>query len=123
MAELAVTSPDAPALSSGAAAPSVALTAAAPAPRLHIRHVDGMRAVAALIVFVNHAYAQVWNPGAGHFPTDLGRIDRRSTGPAASHTTRGWHARRCRVDRVREPRLRAGLESGSRTLSNRSRSH
>ena len=34
---------------------------AAPASRL--KHIEGMRAVAALIVFVNHAYAQIWNPG------------------------------------------------------------
>jgi peptidoglycan/LPS O-acetylase OafA/YrhL len=30
------------------------------APRPHLRHVDGVRALAALTVFVNHAYAQVW---------------------------------------------------------------
>lgn len=33
---------------------------AEPPPRLHLKHVEGLRAVAALIVFVNHAYAQVW---------------------------------------------------------------
>ena len=30
--------------------------------RAHITHVEGLRAVAALIVYVNHAYAQTWNP-------------------------------------------------------------
>jgi peptidoglycan/LPS O-acetylase OafA/YrhL len=31
-----------------------------PAQVTHLRHVEGMRALAALVVFVNHAYAQVW---------------------------------------------------------------
>jgi peptidoglycan/LPS O-acetylase OafA/YrhL len=38
------------------------------APKTHLRHVEGLRAVAALVVFVNHAYAQTWNPGRGAFP-------------------------------------------------------
>jgi peptidoglycan/LPS O-acetylase OafA/YrhL len=38
-------------------------TRPAPGPRLHLTHVEGMRAVAALVVFVNHAYAQVWEWG------------------------------------------------------------
>jgi len=29
--------------------------------RMRLDHVDGLRALAALIVYVNHAYAQVWN--------------------------------------------------------------
>ena len=29
-------------------------------PRLHLKHVEGLRALAALVVFVNHAYGQVW---------------------------------------------------------------
>jgi len=32
------------------------------APRLHLTHVEGIRALAALTVYVNHAYAQAWNP-------------------------------------------------------------
>jgi peptidoglycan/LPS O-acetylase OafA/YrhL len=44
-------------------------TQANPPRRLHLKHVEGMRAVAALVVFVNHAYAQVWNPGQGQFPS------------------------------------------------------
>jgi peptidoglycan/LPS O-acetylase OafA/YrhL len=34
----------------------------------HLDYVEGLRAIAALIVYVNHAYAQAWNPMAGHFP-------------------------------------------------------
>ena len=40
---------------------------AAPA-RIHLKHVEGMRAIAALVVYVNHAYAQSWNPGKPEFP-------------------------------------------------------
>ncbi|SRR6266508_4095105 len=36
--------------------------------RGHLRHVEGMRAAAALVVFVNHAYAQVWNPMRDQYP-------------------------------------------------------
>lgn len=36
--------------------------------RLHLDHVDGLRALAALVVYVNHAYAQTWNPITGQFP-------------------------------------------------------
>jgi peptidoglycan/LPS O-acetylase OafA/YrhL len=35
---------------------------------VHLTHVDGMRALAAFVVFVNHAYAQVWNAFWGQFP-------------------------------------------------------
>lgn len=31
-------------------------------------HIDGLRAVSALVVYVNHAYAQTWNPMVGSFP-------------------------------------------------------
>lgn len=31
-----------------------------PPARLRLEHVDGLRAVAALVVFLNHAYAQIW---------------------------------------------------------------
>src|SRR5688572_23981724 len=48
-----------------AAEPASAPAAAA---RPHLAHIDGLRALAALVVFVNHAYAQVWNPGRGQFP-------------------------------------------------------
>jgi peptidoglycan/LPS O-acetylase OafA/YrhL len=34
----------------------------------HLAHVEGLRALAAYVVFVNHAYAQVWNPGSLSFP-------------------------------------------------------
>ncbi len=37
-------------------------------PRLHLRHVEGMRAVAALVVLFNHGYAQVY----AHLPGDGG---------------------------------------------------
>ena len=33
--------------------------------------VEGMRAIAALVVFVNHAYAQVWNPQHGRHPVGI----------------------------------------------------
>lgn len=46
---------------SAAATASTAQAAGGPA-RLRIDYVDGMRALAALIVYVNHAYAQTWNP-------------------------------------------------------------
>jgi peptidoglycan/LPS O-acetylase OafA/YrhL len=39
--------------------------------RLHLTHVDGLRAVAALVVFVNHAYAQAWYPGHGEYATGI----------------------------------------------------
>jgi peptidoglycan/LPS O-acetylase OafA/YrhL len=34
----------------------------------HLAHVEGLRALAAYVVFINHAYAQVWNPARGQFP-------------------------------------------------------
>lgn len=45
-------------------------TAGAP-PKVHLKYVEGMRATAALIVFVNHAYAQSWNPLRQMAPTGL----------------------------------------------------
>jgi peptidoglycan/LPS O-acetylase OafA/YrhL len=48
--------------------PAGAQVATAP-PRLRLDHVDGMRALAALVVYVNHAYAQTWNAYLGVFPT------------------------------------------------------
>ena len=39
-----------------------------PAPRLHLTHVEGLRALAALVVYVNHAYAQSWNPILKEYP-------------------------------------------------------
>jgi peptidoglycan/LPS O-acetylase OafA/YrhL len=44
-------------MASGIGAEAVAKVASS-APRL--KHIEGMRAVAALVVFVNHAYAQIW---------------------------------------------------------------
>src|SRR5882672_449165 len=41
----------------------------APAARMHWTQVDGLRAAAALVVYVNHAYAQCWNPLRDVFPT------------------------------------------------------
>lgn len=46
-----------------------AATGSGKAPRLHLAHVEGLRAVAALIVYLNHAYAQSWNPIQNHYPT------------------------------------------------------
>jgi peptidoglycan/LPS O-acetylase OafA/YrhL len=40
-----------------------AIVSATPAARLHLAHVEGLRALAALVVFVNHAYAQTWSGG------------------------------------------------------------
>src|SRR3954467_10500924 len=42
--------------------------AESPPPRIHLMQVEGMRAIAALVVFVNHAYAQVWSPQHGRPP-------------------------------------------------------
>jgi peptidoglycan/LPS O-acetylase OafA/YrhL len=39
-----------------------------PRPRPHFKHLEGLRALAALVVYVNHAYAQSWNPILGRFP-------------------------------------------------------
>jgi peptidoglycan/LPS O-acetylase OafA/YrhL len=48
------------------------MSGAAPEPGpktpIHLQHVDGLRAIAALVVYLNHAYAQTWNPDAGQFP-------------------------------------------------------
>ena len=38
--------------------------------RRHLSHVEGLRAIAALVVYVNHAYAQAWS-GAGRDATGL----------------------------------------------------
>ncbi len=35
---------------------------------IHLTQVEGIRALAAYVVFINHAYAQVWNPGRAQFP-------------------------------------------------------
>jgi peptidoglycan/LPS O-acetylase OafA/YrhL len=52
--------------------PTNAPATAPPAPaRLHLKYVEGMRAVAALVVYVNHAYAQTWNPGKDEFPNGI----------------------------------------------------
>ncbi len=40
-------------------------------PRPHLAHIDGLRALAALMVFVNHAYAQSFNPILDQYPTGL----------------------------------------------------
>jgi peptidoglycan/LPS O-acetylase OafA/YrhL len=40
-------------------------------PRLHLDYVDGLRAVAALTVYVNHVYGMVWNPYLGFRATGL----------------------------------------------------
>lgn len=45
---------------------SVAAVRQAPA---HLRHVEGLRAIAALVVYVNHAYGQTWNCMSGQFPS------------------------------------------------------
>lgn len=47
------------------------MTIPAPAspPRLHIDYIDGMRAVAALVVVFNHAYGQAWCEFYGQFPS------------------------------------------------------
>ena len=37
----------------------------------HLAHVDGMRAFAALVVLLNHAYAQIWTEFYGQFPKGL----------------------------------------------------
>lgn len=34
----------------------------------HLAHVEGLRAVAALMVYLNHAYAQSWNPIRSEYP-------------------------------------------------------
>jgi peptidoglycan/LPS O-acetylase OafA/YrhL len=43
------------------ASPDVA--PANPSVRLHLAHVEGLRALAAYVVYINHAYAQVWVDG------------------------------------------------------------
>lgn len=42
--------------------------------RPHLAHIDGLRALAALMVFVNHAYAQSFNPILDQYPTGLQSI-------------------------------------------------
>jgi len=41
----------------------------APPPKLRLDHVDGLRAIAALVVYFNHAYAHTWNPYHRVYPT------------------------------------------------------
>jgi peptidoglycan/LPS O-acetylase OafA/YrhL len=45
-------------------------SAAVPATR-HLKHVEGMRAVAAFVVFVNHAYGQTWLADHNEFPNGI----------------------------------------------------
>src|SRR5262245_17117716 len=52
------------------------MAAAAPNPqepprRMHLKHVEGLRAIAALVVFLNHAYAQVWEQQGARPPAGL----------------------------------------------------
>jgi peptidoglycan/LPS O-acetylase OafA/YrhL len=47
------------------------VSAAAQASRPRLDHIDGLRATAALVVFVNHAYAQVWHPTGPVQPSGL----------------------------------------------------
>lgn len=49
----------------------LAATSQEPPPRLHLAHVEGLRAAAALVVYLNHAYAQSWNAGRDEFATGL----------------------------------------------------
>ncbi len=68
-------------MNSGAALPvsvdSAELRTAQPAPvaaaktALHLAHIDGLRALAALLVFVNHAYGQSWSGIKGELPTRI----------------------------------------------------
>ena len=44
-------------------------TPAQPPARLHLAHVDGLRALAALMVYLNHAYSLVWYPDRGQYPS------------------------------------------------------
>jgi peptidoglycan/LPS O-acetylase OafA/YrhL len=37
----------------------------------HLTHVEGMRALAAYVVFINHAYAQVWNGFRDQYPPKI----------------------------------------------------
>lgn len=39
------------------------------APRIHLDFIEGMRASAALMVLVNHGYAQIWDPALDQFPS------------------------------------------------------
>lgn len=48
-----------------------AATGSGKAPRLHLAHVEGLRALAALVVYLNHAYAQSWNPMQDQYPTGV----------------------------------------------------
>ena len=62
----------------GSILPSIGMSEAlTPAPprkgseRLHLSHVEGLRALAALMVYVNHAYAQTWYPPAGEYASGV----------------------------------------------------
>jgi peptidoglycan/LPS O-acetylase OafA/YrhL len=45
-----------------------------PKERLHLAHVEGLRAAAALTVYVNHAYAQSWSPAQDQYPKGALRL-------------------------------------------------
>ena len=51
--------------------------------RKHLNYVEGMRAAAALVVYVNHAYAQCWNPL--HFQAPTGPLSAFSYSLVAGH--------------------------------------
>jgi peptidoglycan/LPS O-acetylase OafA/YrhL len=42
-----------------------------PAATRHLKHVEGLRALACLVVFVNHAYGQTWLADRNQFPSNL----------------------------------------------------
>lgn len=52
---------------------------------LHLKHVEGMRAAAALVVFVNHAYAQVWAGFSPVVPPPTGLLSIFSLSMVAGH--------------------------------------
>jgi peptidoglycan/LPS O-acetylase OafA/YrhL len=51
-----------------------ALAPPPPRPRPHLRFLEGIRALAALMVYANHAYAQAWNPLLNRYPTGLFKV-------------------------------------------------
>src|SRR5260221_1534667 len=42
-----------------------------PAATPHLKHVEGLRALACIVVFVNHAYGQTWATGNNQFPSGI----------------------------------------------------
>lgn len=54
----------------GAPMPEPAAAEPAPSPG-HLDAIEGLRAAAALVVYVNHAYAQAWNPMRDEYPTGV----------------------------------------------------